>query len=165
MRGVWAYVRFVRGRILHASCQLGLSVKKLAMPDDTEALKITATIENSGGLRLVFPASSSQTIAIAEANPAIWEDAVQHGEVLWSEGWWYQTDMLTYEGAKRDLRTLEPGEQIRRFILVPLANRSCTAYRISMYVEACPKLMRRTQRPHYWETELMFGSEETESAC
>lgn len=161
--GTWAYVRFARGRILHASCKLGLSARKLTMYGDTAALKITATIENSGGLRLLFPASSSQTIAISEADPTIWEDAVQNGEVLWSEGRFYRTDILTHEGAKRDLRTLEPGEQMRRFILVPLADHTCTAYRISMYVEARPKLMWRTQAPHYWETELMFGAEETDN--
>jgi hypothetical protein len=162
--GVWAYLRFARGRILHASCQLGLSAKKLAMLDGTEALKITAIIENAGGLRLLFPRSSNQIITVFRVDKAMWEDAVQYGEVLWSEGRCHQTDMLTVEGKKPEMKTLEPGEQLRRCMLIPIADIPSHAYRISMYIEAQPKLMWRTRPLLFWETETVFGEKETVNA-
>lgn len=132
--GIWAYVRFVRGRVLHPMCQLGLSAKKLDMLDGTAALKVTATISNSGGLRLLFPLSSHQTIRVYRADSVIWNDAFHYGEVLWTEGKFYECDMLTIEGVKRVNRTLDPGGRLRRFLLVPVTDDPCAAYLISMSI-------------------------------
>jgi hypothetical protein len=155
--GSWAYVRFARGRILHPACDLILEAKELQMPDNTQALKVMATIKNVGGVRLVFPLSSNQTITVFRADPIIWKIAFEYGEVLWSEGVCHECDMLTWEGAKKADVSLEPGERLERFMLIPIATDPCTAYRVSMRIEAHPKLMWRTRPSRAWETEIVFG--------
>jgi hypothetical protein len=161
--GAWAYVRFARGRILHATCNLGLNVKQLDMPDGARALKITATITNSGGLRLILPLWSDQLITVYRCDSVLWNDAVNHEdkEVLWSEGKFHECNILELEGVRRE-RILEPGERLRRYILVPVVSNPCAAYRIGMSVRAIPKLMWRTQPERMWETEFVFGEKETD---
>lgn len=132
------------------------------MPNGGNALKISTTIENAGGLRVTFPLSSALTVTVYRADSAMWDDAVQHGEVLWSMGQYRQYDLLAIEGIRPPPKTLEPGERMRRFTLVPIPASPCAAYRISMSVEGHPRLMWRTRPAKRWETELVFGWEETD---
>lgn len=160
--GAWSYVRFVRGRTLHASCSLGLSAKQLSMPDGTRALKVTATITNSGGLQVVLPLLSQQLVTVYRCDAALWGNAIKHEdrEVVWNAGVIYECNLLKIDGAYK-AKILEPGERLRRYILVPiLYDDPCVAYRIYMEVNAVPRLMFRTRPSTKWDTELVFGGRE-----
>jgi hypothetical protein len=154
--GCFAYMRFVRGRVLHAACRLKLSTKLLVMADDVRAMVITAIVQNAGSLRLIFPLPLVQSVTIYRADTAIWADAIEWGDVLWTEGLYRKRDILTIEGVEQADYSLEPGESIRRDLLVPLPSDPCMAYRVAMHVEACPQLMWRTRPAQTWETEVVF---------
>jgi hypothetical protein len=51
---------------------------------------------------------------------------------------------------------LEPGEQLRRSVLVPLPPGSWWAYRVSLQVDARPQGLFRTLDPFTWKTESLL---------
>jgi hypothetical protein len=163
--GTFAYIRFVRGRVLRASCEPDVEATEITLPDHTRALVVTAIIKNNGSLRLVFPEGTKQILTVSRADAALWTDACQHGEVLWSASTCHEEDLLTVEGTKDLTIKLEPGERIRRHLLVPVphnhcyahrgATRECYAYKIKLQIEAKPKMMLRTRDTGVWRTETI----------
>jgi hypothetical protein len=153
--GAFAYIRFVRGRVLRASCEPEVEATEVTLPDSTRALAVTAIIKNNGSLRLVFPEGCNQTSTISRADAALWSDACQYGEVLWTSGTCHEKDLLTVEGIKDLTIKLEPGERIRRHLLIPVpynhylshrgAASQCFAYKLELKIEAAPMMMFRTR--------------------
>lgn len=165
--GAFAYIRFVRGRVLRASCEPEVEATEITLPDSTRALAVTAIIKNNGSLRLVFPEGCNQTLTISRADSALWSDACQYGEVLWTSGTCHEEDLLTVEGIKDLTIKLEPGERIRRHLLIPVpynhclshrgAASQCFAYKLELKIEAAPMMMFRARDAGVWRTEAIVG--------
>jgi hypothetical protein len=163
--GTFAYVRFVRGRVLRASCEPEVDATELILPDSTRALAVTATIKNNGSLRLVFPEGCNQTLTISRADAALWTDACRYGEVLWTSGTCHEEDLLTVEGSKDLTIMLEPGDRIRRQLLIPVPYNHCLshggvisqcfAYKLELKIEAAPMMMFRARDAGVWRTEAI----------
>jgi hypothetical protein len=47
---------------------------------------VQVTIANAGTMRLVFSGDCPAMLTVTAATRAMWADALEHGEVLWSEG-------------------------------------------------------------------------------
>jgi hypothetical protein len=162
--GAFAYMKFARGRVLHARVDLDLQARELEV-DGAHALLIAATVTNAGTLRITFPANVSQRLVLTLADSILWRDACNatHPEMLWTEGiHCYDQDILVVEG-RREVNPdpkdpnpfLEPGERLRRTLLVPMPEDELVAYRVSLTVTARPRLIWRTGRADSWKTELV----------
>jgi hypothetical protein len=159
--GAVGYLRFLRRRLLHASCQLDLTAE-LGRTTAGTALLITATATNAGSYRLRFPPETAQLVAVSTADRAMWDDAADNdGEILWSQGICYRQELLVTEGARDDGYFLEPGQRLVRSLLVPTLPESALAYYVYLYVEAAPQLIRSLRPVQNWSTELTLVEEET----
>jgi hypothetical protein len=157
--GTVAYVRFLRGRVLHASCDLELTAALVGVGDET-AIQVTATATNAGSYRLRFPAGTRQVVTACQADRAMWNDARRFGgETLWSAGVFYQQELLTTEGERDGDFYLEPGQRLVRCLLIPTPGPagSGLAYYLSMYVEARPQFVKALRPKQDWSTELTLA--------
>lgn len=162
--GAFAYIKFVRSRVLHTRMDVDLQLKEVVIAD-AYALLITALVTNSGTLRLIFPSTAGQVLVITLADGILWDDTrnAVHREVLWSEGiTCYEQDILVVEGRREtnpDQRDpdpyLEPGERLSRMLLVPLPPGEWVAYRAHLSVKACSRTSFRKGRVDVWKKELI----------
>jgi hypothetical protein len=151
--GLVGYVRFLRRRVLHASCHPDLAVV-LTRVAGGDVLQISATATNEGSYRLRFPAGSQQIVTICKADQAMWDDAQGHGgEILWSEGLCCRYDLLTTEGVRDGNFLLEPGQRLVRSLLVPIPGDPGLAYYVNLFVEARAQWIWRLKDTQDWSTE------------
>jgi hypothetical protein len=161
----FAYVRFIRGRVLRASCEPEVEATEVLMPDQTRALSITATIKNNGNYRLAFPVDTEQTLSISRADADLWRKACvkRPTEVEWTKATFHHEDLLTIENNKDYTVVLEPGGRVRRHVLVPVPTNRCVShngpaaacfgYKVQMVIEAAPVMMFRKRKAVPYRTE------------
>jgi hypothetical protein len=153
--GLFAYFRFVRGRVIHSRCEPRVA-PSLVDVHGSPAMLVQVTIANAGTMRLVFSGDCPAMLTVTAATRAMWADALEHGEVLWSEGVAREQDLFVVEKVRDVAEELEPGEQLRRSVLVPLPPGSWWAYRVSLQVDARPQGLFRTLDPFTWKTESLL---------
>ena len=159
--GTVAYVRFLRGRVLHAHCQLDLTAAVVAVGDDA-AIQVTATAMNAGSYRLRFPPGTRQVVSVCQADRAMWDDARRFGgQTRWSAGIFHQQELLTTEEERDDDFYLEPGQRLVRCMLIPAPGPSGSglAYYLNLYVEARPQFVKALRPKQEWSTELTLVKE------
>lgn len=160
---IGAYFKFVRSRVFQPRLSLDLAVEPHAIYS-TPALRVDAEIKNDGQTAVLFDQCFAQVLEIFLADEAVWEDAISSndGVVLWYDGVsphrvldvLLEPGLLSHqaqsyrEGSPLDGpsaaasifavpdHVLEPGERIRRSLLVPVMNSE--AYLVQLSVHACP---------------------------
>jgi hypothetical protein len=157
--GAFAYMKFARGRVLHARLEIDAEAREVSIAG-VPSLHIATTITNAGSLRVSFTPDCNQGLSVRLADQELWSDAETHGEVLWSEGisCWNQ-GLLTREGIREGDATLEPGERIMRSLLIPLPQCDWVACRLAMEVEARPRFIFRVGPQSTWTSELVAPRE------
>jgi hypothetical protein len=154
----FAYMRFLRGRILHSNLTLSLECQ-LTRIGSGSAMRVAATILNSGSFRMTFPIDCRQVVAVEAIDQAVWSVATEYGEILWSEGIRREVDLSTDEGVKEIGSELEPGETYETSVLVPLPAGPWIAYRVTLAVDSVPRLIWRTTEPFVWETNEIISEQ------
>jgi hypothetical protein len=161
--GAFAYVKFARGRLLHARLDIALEMSEENV-GGTAGVLIKATVTNSGTLRVTLT-SDRHPLKLTLADQILWEDAqaAKDREVLWSEGVsCFEQDLLIEEGQRErnpDPKDpdpfLEPGEKLSRNMLVPLPDGDWIAYRVQLTVTARPNLVWRSGEADSWKGTLV----------
>jgi len=162
--GFVGYTRFHRARTLHVSVDIELTVKVSLNPDGHKALLIFVAFTNAGSYLLSFPTNPPehdssfppdtplQLVSVAFADRAMWDDAAEYGEMLWTMGETISQEISKYEGSELPLGKLEPGQRLSRCLLVPLPD-DCVACFVAASVRAFPLWLGRP-RPS-----VPFGTE------
>jgi len=164
--GVFAYFKFVRGRIFEPRCLLSLTSSAHRV-DGAWALQVDIVIKNDGESALLLDPKYSQKLDIFVADRAVWDDAVSSGDgvLLWYDGAAParsleiipDSGLLTYAipvyknsptpafeapyGA-----SLEAGEELRRSVLVPVE--PAWGYLLQLTVQACSHVGRWSKMSH-----------------
>jgi hypothetical protein len=110
-------------------------------------------------MRLIFSRDCPAPLIVTAATPEMWANALQHGEVRWSQGADRRQDLFVVEKVREHEQELEPGEQMRRARLVPLPPGSWSAYRVTLQVDARPQGIFRTLGAFTWNTESLLMTE------
>ena len=184
---IGAYFKFVRSRVFQPRLSLDLAVESHEVYS-APALRVDAEIKNDGQTAVLLDQCFAQLLEVFLADEAVWEDAVSaaDGVVLWYDGVSpHRTmDMLLEPGlfghavqpyrespppggpsAKDALfavpdHLLEPGERIRRSLLVPVDH--AAAYLVQLSIHACShanwwsywphrRCTSRTRQPDQWQ--------------
>jgi hypothetical protein len=155
--GAWVgYVRFARRREMHARCELALDAHVVKIADG-QALSVTATATNAGSYQLTFPEGSHQLVSVSAADKTMWDEVVLHGgQMLWSMADFDEQEMLEVEGERDDKFLLEPGQRMTRSLLFPVAAQTAVAFRVLMYVQACPRWIATVRPVQNWSTETVL---------
>jgi hypothetical protein len=148
--GVFAYVRFLRGRVLHPKLTLSLECKLVKLNGEG-AMQVTAAWLNSGSFRMIFSESCDATLTVYAIDRAVWSKPTEAGEILWTAGKHRELDLLIKEGVKQADIVLEPGEGYETTALVPLPTGPWVAYRVDLSVVSCPRMVWKTREPLIWE--------------
>lgn len=165
--GLTGYARYWRGRILHPGCETDVAAREVVIAGG-RALHVEAAVTNSGTVLLAFVKDSAITLSIDAMNEPIWEDAIEHGgDVLWSEGLFYERNLLDAEGQKRKSRkgktkqALEPKERFRWHLLVPLDPPfGLGPFRVTVRTRTYPRSMFGYGRVQVWSSEIVvYGGE------
>lgn len=152
--GVFAYVRFLRGRVLHSNLTLSLECE-LVKVNGEAAMQVTAGWLNSGSFRMIFPENCDATLTVYAIDRAVWSKPTEAGEILWTAGKRRELDLLIKEGVKQADIELEPGESYETTALVPLPTGPWVAYRVDLLVESCPRMVWRTREAFVWEQNMI----------
>jgi hypothetical protein len=153
--GAFAYLRYARGRVSHARCEASLSAELVDL-EPSSGLLVHTRMTNAGTLQLEFSQDCLASLTITSAGAALWEDAANRGEPLWSAGVHREQDLFTVEGVRESPETLEPGEALQRATLIPLPPGRWIAHRLQLDLEARPRVWLRTRDPISWRTEAIF---------
>jgi hypothetical protein len=153
--GAVGYVRFVRGRVAHSNLALSIGSEIIKIRD-AKAMKVTVTIKNSGSYRMAFPLTCKQLVKVECASHDLWTKAAPEGEVNWSEAEAQELNLLKVEGVTRADETLEPGEKVIKCRLMPIPQGRWAAYRITLRVSSCARMIWRTKEPLIWETHTIM---------
>lgn len=160
--------RFVRRRELRASCDLNLSVEMIDIANK-HAIKVDATILNSGHRALLFHHSKTQVISIYSADIYMWEEACTHGrEIMWEfdprvEAFKFLTNESTefsdMDPRKRrgriDENILEPNQRYNLSWVFPI-DADIVAIRVKLNVEADIKGILGKQKHSPWGTQCIL---------
>lgn len=153
---VIGYLRFVRRREMHASCELEVHVKMVKVGSG-HALHVLATAKNDGSYRLQFPVGSHQLIAVASADHPMWEDSQRNSkQMLWSMADEQKQELLETEGARDSALYLDPGVRLIRSLIFPIDLGDSVAFKVLMTVEACPKGIAVMRRSISFSTETIL---------
>ena len=108
--GAVGYVRFVRGRVLHANLALSIEPEIIEVMS-SKAIRVTATIKNTGTYRMTFPLTCQQLLKVEYLSRDVWTEAVAKKMVNWSEAEGQETNLLkvgdiTYADDTKKFRSL-----------------------------------------------------------
>jgi hypothetical protein len=183
--GIFAYFKFVRGRIFHPRCWVDLKSTTVRI-DGKQALHVEAHIRNDGQSALRLDAEFSQRLDVFIADGPVWKDAASSdGAVLWHAGGpphrsldiLFDAGLITYavprfrdpalaayaDPAPLDF-ILEPGEEAKRCLLVPVSQ--AYAYLCQLTIQACPhvgwanatrhrRCTQRKEMPNRWQARVI----------
>jgi hypothetical protein len=79
--GVFAYLRVLRGRVIHSNLALSLECK-LAKVADKPAMQITASWLNSGTFRMIFPVTCSAMVTVCHRSHSVFISDRDRGDPL-----------------------------------------------------------------------------------
>ena len=161
--GAVGYVRFVRGRVLHSNLAPAID-SEIVRIGNGRAMKVTATIENSGSYLMTFPLTCSQLVRLECVDTAIWKNAAADNKLRWSKATIRETNLLQVEDpslAAGEFVTLadeklEPDEQYTQCRLIPIPAGNWVAYRVTLEVSSCPRMIWRTRTPEVWTTDMIM---------
>jgi hypothetical protein len=161
--GAVGYMRFVRGRVLHSNLAPSIS-SEIVRIGNSRAMKVTVTIENSGSYRMTFPLTCSQMVRLECVDSAMWKHAAASDEVGWSKAAVREINLLRVEDASIASgefvtvadEELEPGEQYTRCRLILIPPGNWAAYRITLEVSSCSRMIWRTRAPEVWKTDMIM---------
>ena len=156
--GAFAYVRFLRGRVLHSNLTLSLECH-LAKVDGKPAMQVSAGWLNSGSFRMVFTEDCDATLTVYAIDRAVWSNPTESGQILWTAGKSQSLDLLTEDGIKQADVELEPGEGGTTSALVPLPIGRWVAYKVNLSVESHPRMIWRTREALIWEQDTIVLEE------
>jgi len=148
--GLVGYARFVRGRVLHSSLAPSLEAEIVEIGGD-RAMKVTATIENSGSYRMAFPLNCWQNVKLDCAEDSAWKNALTTNEVIWDESKVPPINLLRVRDITDAGETLEPGEEISKCRIVPIPQGTWVAYRITLQVQSCAQMIWMLREPMIWQ--------------
>lgn len=162
--GAWiGYVRFMRRREMHASCDFTVEAKLVSISSG-HALSVTAFVKNAGSYKLAFREGTQQYVQVSCADKEMWETS--NGKIRWSEGDQQVQGLLLFEGKiDKTISELEPGQRLARSLLFPVDPTKHVALRILVYVEACPRWIAVVRPAQPWSTEIVLtlGEEEAKT--
>jgi hypothetical protein len=162
--GIFAYIKFVRGRVHHASMTASVRAKIVEI-DGVRSLHITANFSNNGTFRMIFPLGCKQEVSVHCASQAMWSTACAQGrEVQWTKGPQPRiVELLKVDGVLDADQYLEPGDSFTRERLIPLPQGDWRAYRVSFVVKPrCKKLIGSVPSSG-WETTTVVVPKEAEN--
>lgn len=147
--GGFAYFRFYRTRVHHANLDINIAAG-LHEFANSSSMASRITVKNTGSFRMHIGRDCLYQLTVERLDSAIWKDAQEHGDILWSEGRVAVVDLMEEEGV-RDLGIyLEPGQPTDQSIVLPLP-RGAFAYKLTVLVQArVDALGRRKQEPGGW---------------
>jgi hypothetical protein len=153
--GIVGYNRYLRRREARARCELELGSTMVSV-NGGPALKVDATVKNGGSCRLIFMDDLVQDVRVAAAFPSTWLEAcTKQCPPSWAEATIYREDLLRGDDDELHILVLEPGQRLIRSLLVPVPNRNPApvAYRVTLSVNAHPRMVFRTKPAQPWSTE------------
>ena len=129
--GIAGYVKFLRSRGHHATLDPDIE-PELVEVQGAPAMRVTATIKNTGTCRMIFPVTCSQLVRIECVDLATWNAALTQDEIDWSKASSKEVDLLRRNGVKYADEALEPEESVVRCRLLPIPPGAWVAYRVTL---------------------------------
>lgn len=161
LAGWVGWVRYLRGRISHAQCDLLVEAKLVSGIQGYEALQVVLSCQNTGTCLLDLTSHTNQQLQISGVVKSSWKTALAERRPADWVIFHVENEVLTAGGrpiTERE-RQLEPGERVRRTTLVLLPREpKMVAFRVGLVVEAIPGPRRLRGHPP-WSTETVVVRE------
>lgn len=149
------YFKFVRGRVLHEELDPRIE-PELVVVSGVKALRVTATIKNTGGYKMEFPLTCTQLVTVHCVDATMWNSARSTGDIIWTGATYNGVDLLRRDGVKFADEVLEPGQTIVRCRLLPIPAGTWVAYRVTLEVDAVARPLRRQGKQLRFETHVIL---------
>lgn len=155
--GTIGYLRYIRGRLLHASLVLTVEADLVEIAG-RDALSVTTGISNAGTLRMGFRPNGEERVTVYCLSEQQWQAEPDGAAEQWTTAapsvTWDQ--LIDNDGFKDLTIDYEPGDAVKTTRLVALPPGNWVAYKICFHVDSAARMIARSQRPYRWDTSTLL---------